>query len=245
MHFHLLSDLHLEFHNFELIKPDNTDILILTGDIGSPLNLDYINFINKSAELYKLVFIIKGNHECYDLTIHDTSEKIRNICNKYNNVIYLDNQTFDINNNIRILGTTLWSNIKDNEKINIATSIADFKRILDWSIEKHNYNHIQSITYIKYEIEKAKKENKRLIIISHHAPYLINTSHNEHRGSMLTSAFATDLSKLISSPIVAWCYGHTHYSNRQKVNGVLLLSNQKGYNYEKTNFNPLFTFEII
>jgi len=244
MIFHLLSDLHLEFNPFILNKPPDAEALILAGDIGTPTNGDYANLIKQASELYKYVFLIKGNHECYGYDLQKTGQKIAHIVNQYDNVFYLNKKTIDIENDIRILGTTLWSDIMDYQRSDIGCFLADFRLIKEWNIENNNHEHYKDVQFIKKEILKAKEDNKKLIIITHHAPSLRGTSRNEHKGSSLSSAFCTNLDYLFEDPIKTWVFGHTHHSCKLYINNIPLLSNQRGYGDELTSFDPLFTFEI-
>jgi len=245
MRFHLLSDLHIEFAKFELQKPDGCDFLLLAGDIGSPSTNTYTELIERAASLYNIVFVVVGNHECYGYHIERTCNKIAKICNRFSNVIYMNNNSYDIDGtDVRVLGTTLWSNIQDCQRFDVAQFISDFRCIKQWTIEENNHKHFKAVQFLKKELQRANKDGKRLVVVTHHAPYLRNTSREEHRGSKLSSAFATDLTPLITYPVVAWAYGHTHHSNSQIVNGVLLTSNQRGYDGEKTNFDAMFTFEV-
>ena len=58
-----------------------------------------------------------------------------------------------------------------------------------------------------------------------------------------TSAFATDLSKLIAgSRIDAWIYGHSHTNIDAEINGTKVICNQMGYVFDNEHisngFNP-------
>ncbi len=243
MRFHLLSDLHLEISAFDIDKVPGCNALILAGDIGDPSSSEYQALLKKASTLYLYVFIISGNHEVYSNTLEDTHKYIQTLCAEYDNVIFLNRSVFDIDPDIRIIGTTLWSDIADDERSEIQMSIADFQYIQDWSIEKCKYQHHLDVKFIKKEIQKASEENKRLVVITHHAP-MKGSSHPKHAGSTISSAFSTDLKELIKPPVVAWIFGHVHYSCECMTNGVKLLSNQKGHDGENSNFNPFFTFEI-
>lgn len=245
MKFHLLSDLHLEISPFTLNKPKDADILILAGDIGDPTSNDYRDLIEKTSNLYKYVFIVKGNHECYGYDLQKTGQKIAHVVDKFSNVFYLQKRTIDIEENIRILGVTLWSDIMDYQRSDIGCFLADFRLIKEWNIENNNHEHFKDVKFIKNEINRAKEDNKKLIIITHHAPSYRGTSRPEHSGNSLSSAFCTDLEYLFNDPIKAWVFGHTHHSCKLLINNIPLISNQKGYgDNEITLFDPLFTFEI-
>jgi predicted phosphodiesterase len=231
---------------FILEKPYDCDALVLAGDIGDPFSITYSQFIQQAASMYKYIFLIKGNHECYNSTVKDTIAKITQICDAYPNVFFLDRETFyDIGDTIRVCGVTLWSHIQQND---IHKRVLDFTRIKDWNIEKHNHEHCLDVCFLQHQIQNAASTNKRLVVITHHAPYTIGTSHPDHEKSTITSAYSTDLSYLIKAPIIAWIYGHTHFSQHQIINGVHLLSNQRGTRRECacefSRFDPLFTISV-
>lgn len=246
MKFQLISDIHLEMKPFVLEKNEDADYLILAGDIGDPVSLDYKKLIENAASLYKYVFIIKGNHECYGFTLQKTGEKISHVIANLANVFYLNRKTVDIEDDIRVLGTTLWSDISECQRSDIGIFLADFRCIKDWNIENNNHEHFKDVKFIKNEIQRALEDNKKLLIITHHAPIINGASRNEHIGSPLSSAFCTDLKKLFIKPVITWVFGHTHHSCNLIINDIPLLSNQRGYGEEgNTGFDPLFSFDII
>ena len=77
----IVSDLHLEFlagrrkdgDLDELITP-TAPILALLGDIGSPLQPIYRDFLLMQAQRFKAVLVLSGNHEYYSLHQHSTPQ---------------------------------------------------------------------------------------------------------------------------------------------------------------------------
>lgn len=246
MKFQLLSDLHLEIKPFTLEKNEEAECLILAGDIGDPTQDNYKDLLKLASTLYKYVFVIKGNHECYGFNLQKTGEKISRTVDDYSNIFYLNRKSVDIEDNIRVLGTTLWSDISDDQRSDIGCFLSDFRRIKEWNIENNNHEHFKDVKFIKNEINRALEDNKKLLIITHHAPIINGTSRNEHKSSPLSSAFCTDLRKLFVKPISTWVFGHTHHSCKLLIDDIPLLSNQRGYgDEENTGFDPLFSFDII
>lgn len=250
MIFHLLSDLHADQNHFDFkdcYKEEfKNNCMILGGDIADPTSDEYHHIIEFAANNYKYVFVIKGNHECYGHTISRTDYLINSICKIYTNVFYLNKSSFDIDENIRVIGTTLWTDIEEDQMSDARMFITDFRCIKDWSVENNNKEHKLDVEFINSEINKAKNDNKKLIVITHHAPYTKGTSRPEHEGSPLSSVFATDLSKLFIDPIKVWTFGHTHRSVNMNISGVQVVANQRGLCYENniTGYNPYFHFEI-
>ncbi len=250
MIFHLLSDLHADQKHFDIsecYKPEyKENALILAGDIADPTSDEYHDILEFAAKNYKYVFVIKGNHECYGHTVSRTDYLVSKVCELYMNVFYLNKSSIDIGEDIRVIGTTLWSDIQDDQQSDARMFISDFRCIRNWSIENNNYEHKKDVEFIKNEIGKAKIDNKKLLIITHHAPYIIGTCRKEHIGSPLSSVFATDLSHLFENPVKVWVFGHTHHSVNLTINDVNLLANQRGTYYENgiTGFNHHFNFKI-
>lgn len=76
------------------------------------------------------------------------------------------------------------------------------------------------------------------MIVTHHLPTLEVVAPH-HKGSVLNSAFATDLSKLIAeSRIDAWIYGHSHTKIDAEINGTKVVCNQMGM-YLITNISAM------
>ena len=94
--------------------------------------------------------------------------------------------------------------------------------------------------FIKWSLAESTAEH--IIVVTHHLPTLEVVAPH-HKGSVLNSAFATDLSKLIaSSRIDAWIYGHSHTNIDAEINGTKVVCNQMGYVFDNEHisngFNP-------
>jgi hypothetical protein len=237
--FQLASDLHTEFPEFiDKILP-SADYLLLAGDIGNPLDKNYEEIIYKYSLQFKKIFIIPGNHEYYPYknqrnSISENNELCEKICNKYDNVIFLNNSYYDLlvlNNVIRIIGTTLWSNIYDtapeiNDKlIKISDDIPYAKKTNIREIHK------KCVEYLKKEIENSPYP---VLIMTHHLP-----SYNLILGKYLTplynkynSHFASKLEELFVPKIKAWVCGHSHGFNHIMINNTQLYLNPQGYPFE-------------
>jgi len=79
----------------------------------------------------------------------------------------------------------------------------------------------------------ARDNNQPVIVLTHHSPL-----HNSPGAS-------TDLTELFESPLIAWCYGHTHSSSNIIFKNVRVISNQLGYAYCMGQKDPAFKTEFI
>ena len=176
--FQLISDIHLEFNNIYKIKK-LANYLILAGDIGYPDQKLFKDFLSSVSLTFDKVFYITGNHEYYQTwkkgknikldTIDETNEKIKQIIKESgDNIYFLNNDFYDIDLNLRIVGSTLWTNPSSNNKpINDSYQIYSDDKIL--ASEEHFRNlHKHNVKYIEEQILEAKSNNKKLVIVTHH-----------------------------------------------------------------------------
>lgn len=238
--FQLISDIHLEFGSLKkIIKYANN--LILAGDIGYPEHKLFKEFLQNVSNTFDKVFYITGNHEYYQNwkigknikinNIEETNQIIKNITDKLTNVYFLNNDFYDLDNNVRIIGSTLWTNILPNSKnindkyqiyINEKTLIND-----DYIIDLHKRN----VIFIKNQLEIAKEKNKKLVIITHHLPsyQLILDCYKNDLYLDYISHFASDLDYLLDNRIIAWCAGHSHGQCQKIINDTPCYINAYGY----------------
>lgn len=170
-----------------------TRILGLLGDIGNPYRESYRGFLMDVSKYYDYVLIIAGNHEYYNLkdisittstgethtktreyhTYNDVKEKIKLIVNEINTeyqklkiesrLVFLDNDTITINN-IKFLGTTLWSNVRKNKKA-ISEALNDYHLIAKdkdgemVDIDDTNEWNSEAVAWLTKELGNETKEH--------------------------------------------------------------------------------------
>jgi predicted phosphodiesterase len=220
MKIHLISDIHLEFNrNVHINNSLNFDVIALCGDIGQVSKKEYFDFIAQVTKSYKLVILILGNHEFYDNEIFHVKDKVRNFCKKFSNLYLLDNNILETESAI-FLGTTLWFDFDIYDYFRVFNKLNDYQSIkinqnkkirkLSPNDTKNFFN--ESITWLEKTLEYYKDSNKKIIILTHHAPLTQNTSDKiydlKEKGYL---GFSTDLSYLFEKyNIDYWCFGHTH-----------------------------------
>lgn len=244
--FQLISDLHLEFNNYEYTINSKAPFLILGGDIGLANSSKLKSFLWKTAEKFLKVFFVPGNHEYYKNSIEKANSQLQYYCESApkKNIIFLNNTSLSINN-LRILGTTLWSKIDKDHYDEISYRLNDYKEItmnkkkLDPSDTLSFFE--DNILWLTNELNKAKEKKESVLIITHHAPSVTNIAASEKLGSNLQSAFCSNLDSFIkiNPHIKIWTYAHTHYVNEHKVNTTRLITNSRGYeNALVAGFDP-------
>lgn len=263
-----ISDIHLEFYDkneeFNII-PHSVN-LALCGDIGYPGTSKYINFIKKCSYLFKNVFVIFGNHEYYNSVVVpyfniETIEKRKEYTKDFpgnvyfldNSVLYLDIITNDVykmkpinlNNKklVKIIGSTLWSNINYHTGKRMNDSKAIYKNNweqLSW-VDINNLFHI-NVKWILNQIDK--EPDIKCLLLTHHAPHPIFMNPQGIR-MQLGSAYYTEIPELYEKQnLIACICGHTHNTIKTTLyfknnNKIYFLSNQVGY---KNEFKPTSFF---
>ncbi|KAH8883278.1 putative calcineurin-like phosphoesterase [Thozetella sp. PMI_491] len=231
----LLSDLHLEvgqqYSSFTI--PRSAPFLLLAGDIGRLIDYDqYLSFLQQQVANYKVIFLVLGNHEFYETDYDSGLAKAQALVAEPSlrgKVVLLHKTRWDDpNSNFTILGCTLWSAIADSARDIVRAKVKDFKKITDWSVEKHNALHADEVAWLKRELQETR--GRDVLIATHHAPSLQGTSSPQHVDNPWTSAFATDvLQQGTWEGVGVWAFGHTHFSADFMCRGVRIVSNQRGY----------------
>jgi predicted phosphodiesterase len=268
--FQYISDLHLEHYKnlnsikFEKIK--ECDNLFLLGDIGYAYSDIYHEFINYCASNWINVFVIFGNHEyyCQPNNIKTMEEIEREVLKFKENVYFLNNDSVLLNKYdntvkklldredhtdeyIKIIGSTLWSNILD-----VAISkINDYRFI--YTSPNSNLTPNDTRNFFKmnkeYIIQELQMDQFETIVLTHHGVHSI--CNGLYMGNTMETGYATDIYELSKFPHLRACInGHTHVHIDTVIpnTNVKLLSNCYGYkgeNQDVVKYNKDITLEIF
>jgi len=255
----VLSDLHCELtHGWDLPdslhRPD-VDVMIMAGDLVPHMERG-VRWLRQRVQDRPVIYI-PGNHEFYGTDIDRTVEKARDAA-AGTNIHVLQNDAVVIDN-VKFVATTLWTDFAIFGDVERAMIVAgngmnDFRRI-----RKDQYarrlrpidtlaRHQDSRKYL--EAELSKQHWGPVVVVTHHGPDLMSAK-PEHKADILTAAFVSDLTELITktSPTL-WVYGHTHRSDDRMIGSTRILSNAKGYGpYRSIGLaaweNPLFDPNLI
>ena len=177
--------------------------------------------------------------------------------NQLNNIVFLDNKSYEIESNIFVIGSTFWTpspypnNYKGNHLMNDYNMIHWDKK---QTITPQNINDLSAIdyTFIHEQIEKFK--DKKCILLTHFPPLQDGASHPKYinQPDYIKKYFCWPNNTISSfnkyNNILCWISGHTHYSYDFNINNIRLLSNQMGYHNElvkkESNFNQNTLYEI-
>ncbi|KAF1921327.1 Metallo-dependent phosphatase-like protein [Ampelomyces quisqualis] len=248
----IVSDLHLEtpitspqYAKFKLHVSGTA--LFLLGDIGLVKDDGLFDYLRRLLDQNRgcRVFYVLGNHEAYQMTLKEAVEKLRAFEEEMKQESggrfhVLSRNRFDLNENLTILGCTLWSNIQPHQASEIYKRLTDFNEergIREWTPERYVSEHTRDLAWLNAEVQhiETHEPHRSIMIATHHCPTEDpRATAPEHKFSAMSSAFVSDLSRepCWQSPAVKlWAFGHTHYSCtfQDETSGKLIISNQKGY----------------
>lgn len=202
------------------IKPA-APYLILAGDIGIPSKATYEQLLARESTRFKKVFVVAGNHEYYGLEYTAVKKNLAAICGKFPNVFLLDKTSIWIEEcKVRILGTTLWSHVPDDNRGAVTRSLNDYAMIRLALAEHSSSSRKISVAdtngwfkeeseWLRSEIDKAKAAKEKVLVVTHHAPLMKGTSDPQFDGSEVNCAFSTDMTSFMGDPVSVWVFGHT------------------------------------
>lgn len=271
------SDIHLDVNGRFKYKPigdESEHVLVLAGDILSfdelihPIRKEIIDFF-EICDLFKQVIFVPGNHEYYNQRIDNTVFSMETL-DTFSCRILNDEKQYQVLSNdyiiiddVKFIGSTLWSKIRPEYFATVSSGIRDFQRIVvdidrfdpvPFTVNDCNLFHNHCVDYLQYELGCKTSENVRNVVITHfmpfqelqHVKYALNLSgHNDY--------FQNNLSWMLHKyNIDTWIYGHTHdpvYIDRHdnvyriSTNGTRIVSNPRGY-FNECVFDPYFSMEV-
>lgn len=248
MKLQVLSDLHRELdRSFHIAKTD-ADLIVLAGDIDQgTLGVEWA--ASESERLDKPVIYVAGNHEHYDHDIDSNESAMRERANELG-VHFLENESIIVSG-MRFLGCTFWTDYlaapgesQANAMWLAKRKLEDHRRIRLGEKRFHPRDalarHEQSVDWLEQELERGSETPT--VVVTHHAPST-SCQHPKIKMNTLAAAFLSERDDLVERSDL-WIYGHTHACLDKPVRGTWVVSNQKGYPHENTDFKNGFCFEV-
>jgi len=151
----ICSDVHLEFGQLNLENTENAEVLVLSGDIctavdlfpvddtsfmGHAKSMRYHDFFSLCCSRFNHVVYIAGNHEHYHGDYAKSLEILKTNLSHHSNLHILDKEVWD-HGDYRFIGGTLWTDMNGENEItmnHVARRMNDFQ-ICENSNEMVNY----------------------------------------------------------------------------------------------------------
>lgn len=235
----VVSDLHLNRHKSHKLPKKRSRAIILAGDIAEGMNgLEYAQQI--AEEHQKPVFYVPGNHEYYWHNYLDLQTEMRRFAKQSENIIFLDNDVFELDGT-RFIGSTLWTDYELDGRytasrvMDIVGRCLNDHRLIAYGLDgKFTTEHALALhrnarAFLERELNKPY--SGKTVVITHHAPSL-KCAHPHFAVDEVAGAFISDMDDLVKKADL-WIYGHTHANLDIHVGKCRLVSNQLGYSSER------------
>ena len=150
----ICSDVHLEFGQLELENTHNAEVLVLSGDICTAVDLRvtdsilssaktdrYLDFFTACSRNFPHVVYVMGNHEHYHGDYATSAGILRDAMKQCgDNIHFLDKEVWELNDHV-FIGGTLWTDMNGEDEM---TMNHVQRRMNDFQICK---NSLREVSY--------------------------------------------------------------------------------------------------
>ena len=275
----LVSDLHLEFVDINIQNDKDYDVLILSGDImvindlhdhpeekykhldiaalkwGQARAQLFRDFLKRCSFQFPHVVYVAGNHEFYHGNFHKGVEHLREECNKFPNIYFLERDIQFIDG-VLFVGGTLWTDMNKGDPLTlhaIGDMMNDFRVIRN---DEHGYTKLRpahamdryrkTVEYIKQMVDA--NGDRKCVVVGHHAPSFQSIGEQYKHDTLMNGGYASDLSEFIMDrpQIKLWTHGHMHQTFDYMIGETRVVCNPRGYEShgEVSGWDPNILIEI-
>lgn len=259
MKLRILSDLHIEFHPFEIpcLNDDHETVLALAGDIGVIYRAAELEaFLRTAAARFRAVIYVLGNHEFYRGIWPDALDTLRG-WDLPANIHILERQWVQIDD-IVFVGATLWSDFDAHDPLamQMAEHVLDDYHYIrvnagtEAQVDRLRAHHLlrehtETRGWLDATLGALRDAGKRCVLVTHHGVSRLSI-HDTFRTSPVNGAFVSDCVGLLEQhrPELV-IHGHVHnsfdYSVGVSTPATRVIANPRGYTrLDNTQENPLF-----
>lgn len=125
----ICSDVHLEFGQLVLENKDNADVLVLSGDICTAVDLRvtdsilssaktdrYLEFFGNCSRNFPHVVYVMGNHEHYHGDYATSIGYLKDALKPWENIHVLDKEVWELDDHV-FIGGTLWTDMNGEDEM--------------------------------------------------------------------------------------------------------------------------------
>ena len=243
--FQLVSDLHIEFSKEPPILERRADNLILAGDVGYPNQESFVKFMTDVSERFDRVFYVPGNHEYYCALTKTEVDDLLLQQSRDIGFVLLNNSTYNFDNELTIIGTTLWTKTTPRNSQLLAAYMNDYRKIN--IVKNHLITPDDTGTWHEEAVQFLYKQFSvpgDKLVITHHLPSM-ELIHKKYQGHPINCGFASSLDIMFEgSGVKVWCAGHTHSQIIRKIGDIQFYVNPVGYPGENSKVDTTFNFTV-
>lgn len=245
------SDIHLEFGELTIKNNDESDVLILSGDIivscdfnpkekeewedayWSMKSEKFHRFFIQCSNEFKHVIYVMGNHEFYHGDVTLEFPKIKSMLEYLPNVYILENESIKIDD-VTFIGGTMWTDM--NKRDPKTLDYISYK-MNDFNIIKNNgkiftpNDAVAIHERFKEYLESTLNNEEKFVVVTHHSPSRRSTKPIHQKDYLMNGGYSSSLDDYILEhpEIKLWTHGHTHYQFDYMIGETRIFCNPRGY----------------
>jgi Icc-related predicted phosphoesterase len=242
------------------IPPENLDVeaILLGGDIHYlPDQLGTMVQAIRDTQSDTTLIIVPGNGEYTDQELNESRAQYRAAVERVPNTLFLDDDVVVLPTGLRVIGSTLWSVIADDEIDSYSKMLAghgmngvDNIRLGDRFLTLRDTNelHFQARSFIAQQLRSLSGEERDKTIVCTHfwptlRPWMGRTDTN--KDSEWSQIIGSDLDALIAEcGPKHWLCGHAHTTHHVTIGTTQISSNPRAGD-GPGNINPEFRESYI
>lgn len=243
-------------------------MIVVAGDVDAGFDTGtyrlFSEMLRSSPQAH--IIYVPGNHEFYGKDILAFRDELRKFCGSVSaggefedgldkRFHLLDNDKVIINQ-VRFLGSTLWTNFElfnESQKQSCMEEAA--RRLNDFhyiKIDGRRFTpqdsidlHEQAVQWLEMKLKEPFEGET--VVVTHHAPSFASVvPHYQH--DPLSACYASKLDHLMGYSKL-WLHGHTHSSLDYEIEGTRIVCNPRGYarnehSNENRSFQPAMVISV-
>lgn len=255
------SDLHLEHSSIILENTNNSDVLILAGDICMAAKLfareesilgiseRFHSFFNRCSKEFKHIIYVGGNHEAYLDNIQGSMTHIKECLGYIKNLHILDNKSIEIDD-VTFVGSTLWADANNSDPSSMVFMkrvMSDFRVIRNGKLAFSPDDMVEAFNKnIAFINNATKNTSKQYAVVTHHGVSERCVAEQYKNEYFVNGAFRSRLDQFIRDrpQIKSWVSGHTHHAYDFEIGDTRVMCNPRGYPNEIKIPFELKTFDL-
>lgn len=249
-----------EFSPAYWIPPANLDVeaILLGGDIhySSQRLGAMLSEIRESQHDETQLIVVPGNGEYVDQELGEARRRYRTAVEAIPNTVFLDNDVVELPSGLRVIGSTLWSHVPDDEIETYTRMFADNGRGVGddnirvgdhvMTLQDHNELHRQARSFLERQLRSlSQAERQKTIVCTHFWPTLQPLNGPGGQPLPYLHLAGSDLDALIAEcgPRL-WLCGHEHTTHHVTIGGTQICSNPRAGDGPE-HVNPEFAESYI
>lgn len=250
MRLYVISDLHLEFGDFEVPEVD-ADAVVVAGDLH--VGTRGLEWAAKRLPDVPIIYVL-GNHEYYKHVLPELIISMREEARRIDERIQvLDRAVFELED-VVFLGTTLWTDFALGGEQGSGMEIAEQALTDFWAIRYgSDQKELKAADILRvHERERwwlentlARHAEQKVVVVTHHPPSARSVPDFAMQDPWC-GVYASHLDDVVlGSGASLWIHGHVHTPADYVVGDTRVLSNPRGYVNRKRGTHPAFRPALV